>query len=1150
MIATFYSYKGGVGRSMALANVADALSRDHGLRVLMIDFDLEAPGLEQFFRNMDARARSHAGLLDLLLSYKRAMSTAAVSSNGTARFKRLREEFIVSVFEQLPSGGRLDLLPAGLRGDEEQLSRYALNLRTFDWEDFYFNWEGEAFFEWLRSALVPNLYDVVLVDSRTGVTEMGGVCAYQLADSIVMLAGSNRQNLDGTRNVVENFFSPRVQALRADRPLQILVVPARVEQRDEQLVEELHSRFDKAFAPYTPLPLQREGRTLWDLLIPYEPRYAFEEQVISQPSRGAERRSMAAAYANLVDALSSLATPGSPLATVRGGNGSNKPAHPEPQYDATQRFADYDVYLSGGGSEKPTVTVIAEQLAGAGLKVFDGVRTRPPGEPWPTQLDEVVTHCKSVALFFGPGGSGTWQRREIDLLLARQTVGDSPRLIPVLLPGSELPRSLATYTVVDLRAGVSREALDQLAAAIRVPLPVLATTSVDDGPPYRGLLRFEEEHADQFFGRETELAALMHELQATDFLAVVGSSGSGKSSLVRAGLLPRLRRDGMRGRHVDVRIVQPGPRPLTALALAVVDSSNATEHVYLAEQVASSMASDTDALAHVLGGRATLLFVDQFEEVFTLTHAEYERDAFIANLVRASSRTSHGCTVMLAMRADFYAQCLQYRDLAELLGRHTYPLGWMDSKNLRRAIEQPARAVGLALEPGLVDRILADTQNEAGALPLMQFALFELWQRRDGGWLTNAAYSDIGGVAGSLAQQADATYDQLSRPEQAIARRILLRLTQPGEGTEDTRRQAPLDELVTSGDRSDVGRVIRVLVDARLLSTSSDNSGVVTVDLAHEALIRAWPRLQEWIAEDRAGLVMLRRLSAAALDWQQHDQDEDLLARGARLAEYQAWRERASYATYLNSLEAAFLGASRDRAARERKATARRRRVLLAAAFAVLIAFVGVAWWAKVQQDRADAETARVLLVQKVTNGVGPFMDARLDDVVATTDGERTGVVFKSPEGRFHLLVGVFQRSHLVILSVPDSGTASYKLDAGTTFAMPAYSTETDVSTTRVIAGGATIDPADYPRQFLVIRDAERDRTWVIPAGVGGSVWVTGAGQSVLVTSGMLTIVDGNGAPIAPVAASASQLAANGQRPPSLAELTGGLLTDTDLLSP
>ena len=183
------------------------------------------------------------------------------------------------------------------------------NLRTFDWQDFYFNWEGELFFEWLRATLVPARYDLVLVDSRTGVTEMGGICTYQLADAIVMLSAANHQNRQGTLNVATDFLSPPVQVARRDRPLEIVAVPARVEQKDPQLLEQFVQDFERQFAAYMPARLKQAGMSFRELLIPYEPAYAFEERVLSDPTRAAERKSIAGAFERLARAVQLLRAP-------------------------------------------------------------------------------------------------------------------------------------------------------------------------------------------------------------------------------------------------------------------------------------------------------------------------------------------------------------------------------------------------------------------------------------------------------------------------------------------------------------------------------------------------------------------------------------------------------------------------------------------------------------------------------------------------------------------------------------------------------------------------------------------------------------------------------------------------------------------------
>jgi hypothetical protein len=307
---TFYSFKGGVGRSMALANVADLLAR-RGLRVLAIDFDLEAPGLERYFQVDKTAALANLGLIDLLQSFKKSLSGAG-SLDEQAEFRQL-DRFIFPVYPQtLPGGGALHLMTAGQREPAAQYRQYALSVRTFDWQDFYYNWQGEAFFDWLRGELSQAVgsreaYDVVLIDSRTGVTEMGGVCAYQLADVIVMMCAANHQNVEGTRAVVQDFRSASVEALRRGRPLSLVVVPARIEQRDDGLLDAFFTRFDSFFKDEVPPAFAELGLTLRDLTIPYQPEYAFEEVVVSDPERREARRQIGGAFDLLANALTLLA---------------------------------------------------------------------------------------------------------------------------------------------------------------------------------------------------------------------------------------------------------------------------------------------------------------------------------------------------------------------------------------------------------------------------------------------------------------------------------------------------------------------------------------------------------------------------------------------------------------------------------------------------------------------------------------------------------------------------------------------------------------------------------------------------------------------------------------------------------------------------
>ncbi|MBI1878353.1 MAG: AAA family ATPase, partial [Chloroflexi bacterium] len=309
MIYTFYSYKGGVGRSMALVNIAELMYRA-GLKVLMVDWDLEAPGLERFFPDSMKQVLNTPGVIEMLLAYKeKALQFSPESGKSLFPVDQI-ESYIVDIDIDTTSSAKLSLLPAGYRA-EGQFAEYVNRIKTFDWQDFYQNWEGEIYFEWLREQL-ENLADVVLIDSRTGVTEMGGVCTYQLADVVVLLCAANEQNIDGTLQMVKSFSDPRLPELRNGRKLKTLVVPARIEKYELTILNKFRQKFFECFAPYMPSELQPdEPQSKRDFFlqfeIPYIPLYAFEE--IIAVSQTGDKRSieMEQAYDELCQALYHLA---------------------------------------------------------------------------------------------------------------------------------------------------------------------------------------------------------------------------------------------------------------------------------------------------------------------------------------------------------------------------------------------------------------------------------------------------------------------------------------------------------------------------------------------------------------------------------------------------------------------------------------------------------------------------------------------------------------------------------------------------------------------------------------------------------------------------------------------------------------------------
>jgi len=306
MIYTLYSYKGGVGRSMALANLAETFYKA-GLRVLMVDWDLEAPGLERFFLSESEieEVAGKPGVMEMLLGYKKLLAQEFLEStaNKDLPFEKL-DRFVIDMYPNSSDTGKLWLLTAG-KHSKEHFNNYAKSVLTFDWQDFYQNWEGSRYVEWLRQEFLL-MADIVLIDSRTGVTEMGGVCTYQFADVIVMFCAANQQNLDGTREMLLDFKDPRVQEIRR-RPLEVLVVPARIENSESDYLNEFQTKFLNLFTKYTP-PSLSFGPDMFDQLsIPYSPRYAYRETLAVREKNKASARKIVDSFNRLAFAMSRLA---------------------------------------------------------------------------------------------------------------------------------------------------------------------------------------------------------------------------------------------------------------------------------------------------------------------------------------------------------------------------------------------------------------------------------------------------------------------------------------------------------------------------------------------------------------------------------------------------------------------------------------------------------------------------------------------------------------------------------------------------------------------------------------------------------------------------------------------------------------------------
>ncbi|NEO40588.1 MAG: hypothetical protein F6J90_31350 [Moorea sp. SIOASIH] len=413
------------------------------------------------------------------------------------------------------------------------------------------------------------------------------------------------------------------------------------------------------------------------------------------------------------------------------------------------------------------------------------------------------------------------------------------------------------------------------------------------------MFHFSPNEAEYFFGRDVFIKELFQGTQTRNFIPVLGASGSGKSSVVLAGLVPKLVKAG----HWQFTHFRPGKDPFLALAQALVplyrSDLDSTDKIIQARKLARSFSEDELPLSDVFAtihrnhpNQIILLIADQFEELYTLCRDEQTRRLFLdtlSNTFQSSSEQSSSSTVLVTtMRADFLGNVLSYPPLANVWRKVNVQIRSMNPEELREVIEKPAQKVGVSFESGLVERILDDVDTEPGNLPLLEFALTELWKKRTSKQLTHQAYQEIGEVSGALTSYADREFSKLQPEEQERVRRIFIQLVRPGEGTENTRRVATKAELKETD-----WKLVKKLADARLvvtsrtLVTSAKNAEQETVEVVHEALIRNWGQLKAWMETDREFRAWQERMRANMGQWQEMNRDKGLLLRGAALVQAQ-----------------------------------------------------------------------------------------------------------------------------------------------------------------------------------------------------------------------------------------------------------------------
>ncbi|MFF4250839.1 helix-turn-helix domain-containing protein [Streptomyces sp. NPDC001663] len=508
-----------------------------------------------------------------------------------------------------------------------------------------------------------------------------------------------------------------------------------------------------------------------------------------------------------------------------------------------------------------------------------------------------------------------------------RTMSERARVSVAALSRAASGERLPSVTVVRAYAQACGADPDAWESRLTAAADEVASCDTAEGEsPYQGLARFEPGDQELFFGRDQLAEDAVQLMKEHLFAVLVGASGSGKSSLLRAGVLPRLEKVVEEaGCAAELRLITPGARPVATHGRLLAPGPDEPHRIVV---------------------------VDQFEEIFTLCRDRAERWLFVDQLLAAKDSGGR-LRVVVAVGAGFHGRCAEHPGLAEALRHTSLTVGPMTREELRDAVVKPATAAGLRVERELTARIVEEVHDQPGALPMLSHALRETWRRRRSGVLTLAAYEEAGGVHGAIAAAAEEVYGGLSPDQTGTARGLLLALIAPGDGTADSRRPVRRADLREWPD-PEVPVVLERLARARLITVDEEN-----VELAHEALITGWPRLQCWIEENRERLRMHRHLTEAARNWQEHGRDPGTLYRGIHLALADVLFTRERHDDDLTARERAFLCASRVAHRMERWTAARMqrriRRLVLALTCVMAGALVAgqIAWH---ESDVAEGE--------------------------------------------------------------------------------------------------------------------------------------------------------------------------------------------------
>jgi WD40 repeat protein/energy-coupling factor transporter ATP-binding protein EcfA2 len=643
----------------------------------------------------------------------------------------------------------------------------------------------------------------------------------------------------------------------------------------------------------------------------------------------------------------------------------------------------YHAFLCYNKKDKLMVEQIAEWLKVKGkLSVWLDNSSIKPGRRWQEEIEEALDRSECCVIFLGPYGISDWQNEEMRIAQNKYVSEKTPHIIPVLLPGaadsgqvSKIPSFLKLFQWVEFHHNCQEEEkLKRLESGIKdiITDPSDKKTALIN--PFRGLEVFREEDQQYFFGREDVVQQLMNKLKKDRFLAVLGPSGCGKSSVVQAGLIPLLRKQS------EVILFTPGERPIEELAVSLRDCYPGNQKTTVEKLI--SRLRDSDESLHIIAREIIndkkknklVVVIDQFEELFIPRGIERKHKKFFDVVLNAVKIQKGPVTLIITMLSDFEGKCTFHSDLNIYVSKHSFKLEHMRQEQLQHVIIKPAKRVGLEFEDDLVDRILDDIKSIPDKLPHLEHGLLELFNEKKGTIITFQDYNNIGGIAGALVKRVESEFSELNDDEKEILRKMfVLRLIQPGEGTEDTRRRATQEELLAVGGKSKIAEnLLYRWTRAHLLTEKWDTwRQKYLVEVAHEALIRKWDRIETWMADDGETARQVGILRHDALEWERAEKkDSECLAHGARLTRMEALIQ--THKGDLTETEIEFLDASieqREKEKREkeeaRKKVERQRKIKfrITAMAGIILFLIAVMFF--IQKNRSDRE-----YIEALSNGL------------------------------------------------------------------------------------------------------------------------------------------------------------------------------------